>query len=117
MLMIKLLISLAIVLVMAGPLPINSPSIRNSVTDKEVETLTTVIDKSVVSYYVNHAGTLPDALDENVMLIMGLDGIDMDSFTYVKVDDDTFRLIGHLTSGNVMSANSGIDLMEIEPMT
>lgn len=115
--LIKLLVAIAVILMMTGPLPIKSQSMKASITDKEVETMITILDKSIVSYYVSHAGMLPTELDGDVRLIMGLENIDMTPFTYVKVDDNTFRLQGRLSSGSIQSANSGIELIEINPVT
>lgn len=115
--LIKLLVAIAILLVMAGSMPISSQSMKDSITDKEIETMITILDKSIVSYYVSHAGMLPTEIDEDVRLIMGLENIDMTPFTYVKVDDNTFRLQGRLSSGSIQSANSGVELIEINPVT
>ena len=115
--LIKLLIAIAVILMMAGPLPMKSQSMKASITDKEVETMITILDKSIVSYYISHAGNLPSALDQNALVIMGLENIDMSPFSYVKVDANTFRLQGRLSSGNILSANSGTELITINPIT
>ena len=114
--LIKVLIAIAIILMMTGPLPIKSQSMKASISDKEIEAMITIIDKAVVSYYVSHAGVLPTELNGDVRLIMGLGNIDMTPFTYVKVDDNTFRLQGRLSSRSIQSANSGVDLIAINPM-
>ena len=114
---IKLLIALAIILVMTGPLPLKSQSMKNTISDKEVETMITILDKAVVSYYISHAGVLPAELNSDVRLIMGLENIDITPFNYVKVDDNTFRLQGRLSSGSIQSANSGVELITINPVT
>ena len=113
---IKLIITLAIMLVMAGLLPINSQSMKDSVLDKEIEIMATIIDRAVVSYYVSHTGVLPERLDENVLLIMGLDNIDMSPFSYEKADDNTFRLTARLSNSTLTSVNSDKELIEIEPV-
>lgn len=113
---IKLIITLAIMLVMAGPLPINSQSMKDSVSDKEIEIMATIIDRAVVSYYVSHAGLLPDRLDENVLLIMGLNHIDLSPFSYEKTGDNTFKLTARLTNSTLTSVNSDKELIEIEPV-
>ena len=115
--LIKVLIAIAIILMMTGPLPIKSQSMKASISDKEIEAMITIIDKAVVSYYVSHAGILPTELNGDVRLIMGLGNIDMTPFTYAKVDDNTFRLQGRLSSRSIQSANSGVDLIAINPMT
>ena len=111
---IKLIITLAIMLVMAGPLPINSQSMKDSVSDKEIEIMATIIDRAVVSYYVSHTGVLPERLDENVLLIMGLNHIDMSPFSYEKVDDNTFELTARLTNSTLTTVNSDKELIKIE---
>ena len=115
--LIKVLIAIAIILMMTGPLPIKSQSMKASISDKEIEAMITIIDKAVVSYYVSHAGVLPTELNGDVRLIMGLGNIDMTPFTYAKVDDNTFSLQGRLSSRSIQSANSGVNLIAINPMT
>ena len=117
MLIIKFLIALAIMLVMIGPSPLKSQSMTNSISDKEIFTMITIVDKSIVSYYVSHAGELPSSLDENVRVAMGLENVDLSPFTYVKVDDNTFRLTATLSNSTLTSVNSNRELIEIEPIT
>ena len=117
MLIIKFLIAMAIVLVMVGPIPIKSQSINNSISDKEITTLLSIIDKSVVSYYVSHSGTLPSSLGTNELVVMGLQGVNMTPFTYIKVDANTFILTATLSTGSFASVNSNTELITIEPDT
>lgn len=117
MIIIKFLIAMAVILAMVGPVPIKSQSLTNSVSDKEIATLLSVIDKSVVSYYVSNFGTLPDTLGTNERVVMGLQNIDMTPFTYTKVDDNTFRLTANLSTGSLTSVNSNTELITIEPDT
>ena len=117
MLIIKFLVAMAIILVMAGPVPLKSQSMPNSVSDREITTLLSIVDKSVVSYYVSHFGTLPDTLGTNERIVMGLQNMDMTPFTYVKVDDNTFRLTANLSTGTITSVNSNTELITIEPDT
>ena len=113
--MIKFLLALAILMVITGPTFISSRSMKDSISDKEISTMTAIIDKSIVSYYVNHSGQLPTALDANTLTVMGLSGLDVSMFSYTKVDANTFTLIAVLSDGSMTSVNSGIELPEIKP--
>ena len=117
MLIIKFLIALAIVLAMVGPSPLKSQSMTNSISDKEIETITAILDKSIVSYYVSHSGELPDGLDTDTCIVMGLQHIDLTPFTYTKVDDNTFQLTATLSNATITSVNSTKELIEFEPVT
>lgn len=117
MLIIKFLLAMAIVLAMVGPVPIKSQSMTNSISDKEITTLLSIVDKSVISYYVSHSGTLPDSLGTNQRVVMGIQHIDMTPFTYTKIDANTFRLTANLSTGSINSANSNTELITIEPDT
>ena len=94
----------------------NNDNFKNSVSDKEIETMSVILDRSIVSYYTNHFGELPPALNDDVIKIMGLeDMVDLDYFTYTRTSDNTFRLEAKLSTGNVQSAHSGEALVIIEP--
>lgn len=108
---------MAIILAMAGPVPIKGQSMTNSISDKEIATLLSILDRSIISYYVSHSGILPDSLGENEQIVMGLQNIDMAPFTYVKVDANTFRLTATLSNGSLTSANSNTELIAIESDT
>ena len=116
-LIIKFLVTMAIILAMAGPVPIKGQSMTNSISDKEIATLLSILDRSIISYYVSHSGILPDSLGENEQIVMGLQNIDMAPFTYVKVDANTFRLTATLSNGSLTSANSNTELIAIESDT
>ena len=117
MLIIKFLIALAIGLVMIGPSPLRSQSMTNSITDKEISTILAIVDKSIVTYYVSHSGELPDALDANTRVVMGLEHIDLAPFSYSKVDSNTFQLQAALSNGILTSVNSNKELIDIEPVS
>lgn len=117
MLIIKFLIALAITLIMVGPSPLKSQSMTNSIRDKEIETIISVVDKSIVSYYVSHAGELPNSLDHNVRIVMGLENVDLTPFSYTKIDSNSFRLQATLSNRTITSVNSNKELIEIEPVT
>ena len=117
MLIIKFLVTMAIILAMAGPVPIKSQSMNTSISDKEITTTLSIVDKAVVSYYVSHSGTLPSSLGQNERVVMGLEHINMTPFTYTKVDANTFRLTATLSTGSLTSVNSNTELITIEPDT
>ena len=117
MLIIKFLIALAITLIMVGPSPLKSQSMTNSIRDKEIETIMSVVDKSIISYYVSHAGELPNSLDQNVIVVMGLQNVDLTPFVYTKIDNNSFQLQAVLSSRTITSVNSNKELVEIEPVT
>ena len=113
--MIKFLLALVILMLITGPTSISSKSMKDSISDKEISTMTAIIDKSIVSYYVNHSGQLPTALDANTLTVMGLSGLDVSKFSYAKVDANTFTLRAVLSNGSMTSVNSGTELPEITP--
>lgn len=109
----KLLIALAIIMILAS-----GPSVtlnKTGISDKELQSITTILDRSLVSYYKNHSGELPDDLSEDVLVVMGLENLDLNNFTYTKTSDNTFRLSVRLSNNQViLSANSDKELPIIE---
>lgn len=116
MLIIKFLIASAILLVMLGLPNVGSDSMSDSISDKTTETVLAIVDNSIVAYYVNHSGLLPDALNEQTKAVMGLEDVDLSAFTYIKVDDNTFRLTARLSDSTATSVNSDKELIEVEPV-
>lgn len=112
----KFVIALAILLIMLGSPHFGSDSMADSISDKSTETILAIVDNSIVAYYVNHSGSLPVALDEQTKAVMGLEQVDLAPFTYVKVDDNTFRLTARLSDSTLTSVNSDKELIEIEPV-
>ena len=113
--LIRFLIAMLLIIIISGTTFYNNDNFKNSVSDKEIETMTVILDRSLVHYYTNHAGELPASLDEDVIKIMGLEDIvDMQYFTYTRTSDNSFLLEAQLTNGTIRSAHSGEALVEIE---
>ena len=88
-------------------------SLNSSVLDNNNIRIMSMLDSKIVEYYLNHAdsdsvkvssessglnrvdvvyGILPDSLNKDVLLSMGLDDIDISVFTYKKIDENRFLL-------------------------
>lgn len=114
--LIRFLIAMLLIIIISGTTFYNNDNFKNTVTDKQIEGMTVILDRALVAYYTNHAGELPTNLDDDVLLIMGLeDMVNLDYFTYTRTSDNTFRLEAKLSTGNVQSAHSGEALVIIEP--
>ena len=102
---IKLLLALAICLAMFSYTGgINSHTMKNSVNDHTIITNSVILD--------NHHGALPDKLDADTLIVMGMEDIDLSNFTYTKVSNRQFKLVSKLSNGKTsVSAHSNIDLV------
>ena len=110
---IKLLLALAICLAMFSYTGgINSHTMKNSVNDHTIITNSVILDNAIVAYYCNHHGALPDKLDADTLIVMGMEDIDLSNFTYTKVSNRQFKLVSKLSNGKTsVSAHSNIDLV------
>lgn len=111
--LIKLLIALIITITMfsytGGS---GSNTMKNSVNDHTITTNSTILDNAIVAYYCNHHGALPDKLDTDTLIVMGMEDMDLSSFTYNKISNRRFRLVSKLSNGKTsISAHSNIDLV------
>lgn len=89
-------------------------SLRSSISDKEIETNTVILDSAIVSWYCNHSGVVPDHIDVNVIKIMGLEDMDVNNLTYTKIADNKFTLAATLSNkSKLYSANSNKDLPDL----
>lgn len=114
MLFLRILIALGMIIILfSTAISINVN--KNTITDKELETHHAILDQAIVTYYINHSGSLPENLNEDTLYIMGLDNIDISKFNYQKVADNSFILTVELsTSKKITSANSNKLLPVIE---
>ena len=112
----RFLIAMLLIIIISGTTFYNNDNFKNTISDKEIETMTVILDRSLVSYYTNHAGELPAVLDDDVIKIMGLEDIvEPEYFIYTRISENTFRLEAQLSNGILRSAHSGEALIEIEP--
>ena len=115
----RLLIALILIIILMSTGGLDSAgikSMKSSVVDKEIEATTAVLDKAIIAWYTSHGGEVPDALDKNVLVIMGLENADLSSFTYTKVADNQFTLTAKLSDDSrINSPNSNKPLVEVEP--
>lgn len=109
-------LALLVILASAGTLrgtALNSA--ENAVADKALETELSVIDRSLIAWYYDHAGELPSELDGDVLAAMGLSALDFSDITYKRSAENKFTLSAKLSDGSgVKSAHSGKELPEIE---
>lgn len=90
-------------------------SLRSSISDKEIETNTTILDSAIVSWYCHHSGVVPENLSSDMIKIMGLEDMDVSMFTYQKVADDQFTLTAKLSNKKTLtSPNSNKALPALE---
>ena len=90
--LIKLLIALAIGSIMLSYNGSGTTNIKNSVSDTFLTSNSVMLDKAIVSYYCNHHGALPDKLDADTLIVMGMEDIDLSNFTYTKVSNRQFKI-------------------------
>lgn len=111
--LIKLLIALIITITMLSYTGgFSSHTMKNSVNDHTITTNSTILDNAIVAYYCNHHGALPDKLDADTLIVMGMEDIDLSKFTYTKISNRQFRLVSKLSNGKTsISAHSNIDLV------
>ena len=89
-------------------------SFKSSISDKELETSTAILDKAIISWYTNHSGVVPDVISADMIKIMGLEDMDVSKFTYTKLADNKFSLVVQLSGNRTLSsANSNKDLPEL----
>lgn len=96
----------------------NSHSIKESVSDREIEMTAAMLDKEIVSYYCNHSGMLPEKLDALTLRTMGFTNIfnnkillESDKYEYKKTSDNSFLLNVKLSKSTVSTVHSGIKLV------
>lgn len=111
--LIKLLIALIITITMLSYTGnTNSQGIKNSIDDSAINTNIVLLDSAIVSYYCNHYGSLPDNLDNDTLIVMGIEDMNLSNFTYTKVSNRSFRLVAKLSNGKTsISAHSNTDLV------
>ena len=108
---IKLLIALCIGIAVMSFNYRGTDSIYKAVNNKDLETRAAILDTAIVNYYCNHHGFLPAFLDANTLNVMGLSDMNLTNITYTKNSDRSFTLSVKLSTGNVLTANSGKDLV------
>lgn len=109
--LIKLLIALAIGSIMLSYNGSGTTNIKNSVSDTFLTSNSVMLDKAIVSYYCNHHGSLPDKLDADTLIVMGMQDMDLSKFKYTKVSDRQFKLeITLSNSKTITSAHSNTEL-------
>ena len=52
--LIRFLIAMLLIIIISGTTFYNNDNFKNSVSDKEIETMTVILDRSLVHYYTNH---------------------------------------------------------------
>lgn len=80
---------------------INSKQMQTAVTEKEREVSMAMLKRGLASYYYSHSSTYPDAVNRDVLRIMGLEGLDVTGFNYTLNADGTYTLIYSGGEGNI----------------
>lgn len=118
--MIRFIVAIAIILMMSIPNAINPSTLKESIKDKHLESVITMIDTKLVQYYGKHNGNLPELLDADTLEAMGLSTRDFQDergntiFTYNKEAANSFVLTYTDSQNNIKaSLNSGVFLGEI----
>lgn len=106
MILVKVIIGMTILIALYSvPIP---KSLNHSIQDDHLKSQAYMTDAALISYYRFH-GEYPDKLNANTLRIMGLDGIDISKFTYVK-NNDTYTLSAKLSTGQYVSPHSNIKI-------
>ena len=106
--LVRVILALALAIMLFGGSGLSGfglNSFKNSIKDKELETSTALLDKSIV---------VPEAITTDMIKIMGLEDMDVSQFTYHKLADNKFTLTVKLSGNKTLtSANSNKDLPEL----
>lgn len=98
----------------AGP-SISSQSLTNSAQDQSRCNMLVALDRAIINYYLNHS-ELPEALDHNTLMVMGLNDLDIDTYSYQKISEHKYSLKANLSNNQHReSAYSNYELPLIEP--
>lgn len=109
--LIKFMIALVIGFILTSYPEISSKSIRNSISDQTIETNAVILDNAIVAYYCNHHGTLPNALNKDFLVVMGLEDMDISNYTYSKTSDRQFILTAKLSKSTLTTTHSNQNLV------
>lgn len=90
-----------------------SRSYKDSVSDKELQSMSIILDSAILKYYTSHS-ELPEYIDNNMLHIMGLSDYDLSKFTYQKITDNKFILTAELSNQTWTSSYSNKELPTIE---
>lgn len=114
--LIRVILALALAVMLfsgSGLSGFSIASFKSSISDKELETSTAILDKAIISWYTNHSGVIPDNISADMIKIMGLEDMDVSKFTYNKLAANRFTLTVQLSDKTLSSANSNKDLPEL----
>ena len=115
--LVRVMLAMALIIMLFGYSGMNGFSIgsfKSASSDKILESNTSILDKAIVSWYCNHSGVVPDAIDTNMIKIMGLEDMDVAGLTYTKIADNKFTLTAKLSNGtSLYSANSNKELPDL----
>lgn len=114
---VRILLAMALAVMLfagSGIDGVSIKSLRASISDKEIETNTTILDSAIVSWYCHHSGVVPENLSSDMIKIMGLEDMDVSMFTYKKTADDQFTLTAKLSNKKTLtSPNSNKSLPDL----
>mgnify|MGYP004570509971 CR=1 FL=1 len=69
---------------------INTQQVKTAVIEKERAVTMSMMTYGLSYYYYSHNKEYPDVINHDVLVIMGLQGLDLTGFEYLKLADGTY---------------------------
>lgn len=108
MFMPNFIIAAAIVSMLGyGVSNINTNQMKNAVVEREQEVSMSMLQRGLASYYYTHSKTYPDALDKDTLIVMGLENLDISTFSYKLNPSGTYTLTYTKADGSQVGGEGG----------
>ena len=108
MFMPNFIIAAAIVSMLGyGVSNINANQMKNAVVEREQEVSMSMLQRSLASYYYTHSKTYPDALDKDTLIVMGLENLDISTFSYKLNPSGTYTFTYTKADGSQVGGEGG----------
>lgn len=86
---------------------INTNQMKNAVVEREQEVSMSMLQRGLASYYYTHSKTYPDALDKDTLIVMGLENLDISTFSYKLNPSGTYTLTYTKADGTEVGGEGG----------
>lgn len=86
---------------------INTNQMKNAVVEREQEVSMSMLQRGLASYYYTHSKTYPDALDKDTLIVMGLENLDISTFSYKLNPSGTYTLTYIKADGTEVGGEGG----------